>query len=184
MGDINFDLSKEPRFRIVPYACAAIGATAGVMMTSAVTVPGLIAAGAIGAVAGGIGLPVAGVVVAIGGVALFKMGKALVDTIKQEGPMLPLGMAVVGLSAAKTLFVSPFTEGWKLAKKLKPGGKKPGNGNTPPPASADAGDKKSKLDGKSSGKDFKAAADKGADTKKTADAQPVAKKKKDKGPQA
>lgn len=182
MGDINFDLSKEPRFRIVPYACAAIGAAAGVMMTSAVTVPGMIAAGAIGAVAGGIGLPVVGVVAAIGGVAIWKMGKALVDTIKKEGPMLPLGMAVVGLSAAKTLFVSPFTEGWKLAKKLKPG-KKPNDGNAPP-ASADSGDAKSKLDGKTSGKDFKAAAKKDAAPNNDAQAKPAPKQKKGKGPKA
>ncbi len=140
MGDINFDLTKNKRFLFIPYTLAAAGAAAGVatvIATAAVlpAVPVLAAAGAFGAVAGGIAFPSA--LTAAAGVFGF-MASRQVTELK----VIPLGVAVVGGSCAKAMFVTPFQAAYKgirsvfnsKAKKKKSADHKPNTPkNTPKP---------------------------------------------------
>ena len=118
MGDVNLDMSRSKIFAAATYVCAGIGAVTGVHMTAATSTLGLIGAGAVGAVAGGIGIPLALTGVAVLGYVGFVGIKSTIKALKKEGAAVPLGMALVGLSAAKALFVTPFTTLRDLGKKL------------------------------------------------------------------
>lgn len=118
MGDLNLDMSKNAPFNIGIYACAAAGAVTGVVTYGTGTLLSTLAVGAAGAIAGGIGIPVALTAVAVVGYAAYVGVAAAVKALKKEGAVVPLGMAVVGFSAAKALFVSPFTATAGLGKKL------------------------------------------------------------------
>lgn len=113
MGDLNLDFSKNPRFLVVPYGCAAIGAAAAVTMAPALPVAAAIA---IGAVAGGIALPAAGIGVVVGAFALLAGVRKGVKEMMFEASMIPLGMAIVGYNCAKAMFVTPFQSAWKWMK--------------------------------------------------------------------
>jgi len=118
MGDINLDMSRSKIFAAATYVCAGIGAVTGVHMTAATSTLGLIGAGAVGAVAGGMGIPLALTGVAVLGYVGFVGIKSTIKALKKEGAAVPLGMAIVGMSAAKALFVTPFTTLRDLGKKL------------------------------------------------------------------
>lgn len=152
MGDLNLDLTSSKRFLAIPYLSAAVGAVAGVHMTAATSALGLVTAGAVGAVAGGIGIPMAVVGVAVLGYVGFVGLRETIKAIKKEGPTVPLGMAVIGLSCAKALFVTPFQA---AAKILKGFGKK-ADKDAAPPAKMVEGDTSapSKLSGKKAAKAF------------------------------
>lgn len=139
MGDLNLDMSKSTPFNLGIYACAAVGAAAGVATYGTGTLLSTLAVGAAGAVAGGIGIPVALTAVAVVGYAAYVGVAAALKALKKEGAVVPLGMAVVGFSAAKALFVSPFTAATGLGKKLFAG--KPDQPATPdaPAASQSTG---------------------------------------------
>lgn len=125
MGDINLDFSKNPRFLVIPYGCAALGAAATVTMAPALPVA---AAVALGAVAGGIALPAVAVGVAVGAFALLAGVRKGVKEMLFEASMIPLGMAIVGYNCAKAMFVTPFQSAWKWMKsgdEKKPEDKKP-----------------------------------------------------------
>ncbi|MEZ0263069.1 MAG: hypothetical protein ACAH80_18840 [Alphaproteobacteria bacterium] len=110
MGDVNLDFSKNPRFLVIPYGCAAIGA--GVAMATT----GGAAAIAIGAVAGAIALPAVAVGVTVGAFALLAGVRKGVKEMMFEASMIPLGMALVAMNCAKALFVTPFEAAWKWMK--------------------------------------------------------------------
>ena len=117
MGDLNFDLTKNKRFLLVPYTLAAVGAVAGIAMAGAATLPAIAAAGVIGAVAGGIGVPVAATAL-LGGVAgLLGLAKGK-GVAANEVAVIPLGMAFVGFSCAKAMFVTPFQAAFKGLKSV------------------------------------------------------------------
>jgi len=108
MGDTDLDMSRSKIFNAGIYTCAAIGAGAGAVTFGGGTVAGMIGMGALGAVAGGIGVPLALTGVAVLGYVGYVGVKATIKAFKKEGAAVPLGMAIVGLSAAKALFVTPF----------------------------------------------------------------------------
>jgi hypothetical protein len=113
MGDLNLDFSKNPRFLVIPYGCAALGAAATVTMAPALPVAAAIA---IGAVAGGIALPAVGIGVAVGAFALLAGVRKGVKEMLFEASMIPIGMALVGYNCAKAMFVTPFQAAWKWMK--------------------------------------------------------------------
>jgi len=110
MGDVNLDFSRNPRFLVVPYGCAAIGA--GVAMATT----GGAAAIAIGAVAGAIAIPAVTVGVVVGAFALLAGVRKGVKEMMFEASMIPLGMALVAMNCAKAMFVTPFEAAWKWMK--------------------------------------------------------------------
>lgn len=132
MGDVNLDFSRNPRFLVVPYGCAAIGA--GVAMATT----GGAAAIAIGAVAGAIALPAVAVGVTVGAFALLAGVRKGYKEMLFEASMIPLGMALVAMNCAKAVFVTPFEAAWKWMKSgdtkkddSKPAAKTVVNTNTP-----------------------------------------------------
>ncbi|MBI3441887.1 MAG: hypothetical protein HY052_08860 [Proteobacteria bacterium] len=130
MGDINFDLTKNKKFLLLSYTLAAAGAVTGIALTSAATVPAIIVAGAVGAVAGGVGVPVVATAVAGGAAGLFSLAKGWKRSMN-ELAVIPLGVAVVGMSSAKAMFGTPFQavfKGLKSAfnrKAARSGGRSP-----------------------------------------------------------
>jgi len=108
MGDTNMDMSRSKIFNAGVYTCAAIGAAAGAVTYGGSTIGSMIAMGALGAVAGGIGVPLALTGVAVLGYVGYVGVKSTLKALKKEGAAVPLGMAIVGFSAAKALFVTPF----------------------------------------------------------------------------
>ena len=132
MGDLNLDMSKSKAFSAGIYTAAAIGAGVSVATYGTGTVLSTFAYGTLGAVAGGIGIPVALTAVAVIGYAGYVGIAAAVKSLKKEGAVVPLGMAVAGYSAAKALFVNPVLAASKLVKGLLP----KSNGDAKPEASA------------------------------------------------
>jgi len=108
MGDTNMDMSRSKIFNAGVYTCAAIGAAAGAVTYGGSTIGSMIAMGALGAVAGGVGVPLALTGVAVLGYVGYVGVKSTLKALKKEGAAVPLGMAIVGFSAAKALFVTPF----------------------------------------------------------------------------
>lgn len=118
MGDLNLDLSKSKAFSAGIYTAAAVGAGVSIATYGTGTVLSTLAYGAIGVVAGGIGVPVALTAIAVVGYAGYVGIAAAVKSLKKEGAVVPLGMAVAGYSAAKALFVNPVLAASKLVKGL------------------------------------------------------------------
>lgn len=108
MGDMNMDMTRSKIFNAAVYTCAAIGAGVGIMTYGGSTLGSLIGMGALGAVAGGVGVPLALTGVAVLGYVGYVGIKSTIKALKKEGAAVPLGMAIVGISAAKALFVTPF----------------------------------------------------------------------------
>ena len=130
MGDTNLDMTRSKIFNAAIYACAAGGAAVGAVTYGGGTALGMIGMGAAGAVAGGIGIPLALTGVAVLGYVGYVGIKATCKALKKEGAAVPLGMALVGLSAAKALFVTPF----KALAGLLPKKDKDNNDTQKPPA--------------------------------------------------
>jgi len=155
MGNVNLDLSKSKAFVGVTYVCAAIGAIGGVHFAGAALGP--LAAGAAGAVVGGLGLPAAVAGVALAGYVGFVGLKAAVSAAGKESVAVPLAAAVLAFSAAKAMFVTPFTAAGSLFKKLQPGQKKEEPASAPaaaPAAAAPAAEEKPSLFSKKGLKQF------------------------------
>jgi len=120
MGQLDLDLSKSKLFSAGIYTAAAVGAVASAVTFGTGTALSALAYGALGAVAGGIGVPVALTAVAVVGYAGYIGLAAAAKALKKEGTMVPLGMAVAGVSAAKALLVNPVLGVHKLVKSILP----------------------------------------------------------------
>ena len=132
MGNLNFDLSKEKRFKHITYACAAVGAAAAAITAPAAIPGGMVGYLVVGAIAGGIGLPIAAATVALGGIILFSAARELFKVAKKEGAALPLGIAIIGASSAKALFITPFSALRSVFNKKSAASKSaPAKKNTP-----------------------------------------------------
>lgn len=107
MGDTNMDMTRSKIFNVGVYACAALGALTGAIGYGGGTVGGVLGMGAAGAVAGGLGIPLALTGVAVLGYVGYVGIKSTLKALKSEGAAVPLGLAIVGYSAAKALFVEP-----------------------------------------------------------------------------
>ncbi|MFN7113260.1 MAG: hypothetical protein ACK4PK_02765 [Alphaproteobacteria bacterium] len=134
MGDTNMDMSRSKIFNAAVYACAAVGAGVGAVTYGGGTLGSMIAMGAMGAVAGGVGVPLALTGVAVLGYVGYVGIKSTIKALKKEGAAVPLGMAIVGLSAAKALFVTPV----KALAGLLPKKDKDNDTQKPPARSADS----------------------------------------------
>lgn len=132
MGDTNMDMTRSKIFNAGVYTCAAIGAAAGAATYGGSTLGSMLAMGALGAVAGGVGVPLALTGVAVLGYVGYVGVKATFKALKKEGAAVPLGMAIVGISAAKALFVTPF----KALAGLLPKKDKDNDAQKPPAQSA------------------------------------------------
>lgn len=120
MGDLNLDLSKSKAFSAGIYTMAAAGAGVGIATYGTGTLLSTVAYGTLGALAGGIGIPVALTAVAVVGYAGYVGIAAAAKSLKKEGAVVPLGMAIAGYSAAKALIVNPVLAAQKFVKGLLP----------------------------------------------------------------
>lgn len=107
MGNTNMDMTRSKIFNAGVYACAAIGALTGAIGYGGATLGGVLGMGAVGAVAGGLGVPLALTTVAVVGYVGYVGIKSTLKALKSEWAAIPLGLAIVGISAAKALFVDP-----------------------------------------------------------------------------
>ena len=107
MGNTNMDMTRSKIFNAGVYACAAIGALTGAIGYGGGTIGGIIGMGAAGAVAGGLGVPLALTATAVAGYVGYVAIKSTIKALKTEWAAIPLGLAIVGISAAKALFVEP-----------------------------------------------------------------------------
>jgi hypothetical protein len=131
MGDTNMDMTRSKIFNAAVYACAAVGAGVGAVTYGGGTLAGMVGMGALGAVAAGVGVPLALTGVAVLGYVGYVGIKSTIKALKKEGAAVPLGMAIVGISAAKALFVTPI----KALAGLLP--KKDNDAQQPPARSID-----------------------------------------------
>jgi len=84
MGDINFEFSKEKRFKLLtlPTALIGMGAAVAFAATSAAATPAIIAASAVGGLVGGaLALPVGLLAIVGTATTLFKTGSAFVKSL-------------------------------------------------------------------------------------------------------
>lgn len=107
MGNTNMDMTRSKIFNAAVYTCAAAGALAGAIGYGGGTAGGILLMGAGGAIAGGIGFPLALTAVAAVGYVSYVGTTSMFKALKSEGAAIPLGLALVGFSAAKALFVDP-----------------------------------------------------------------------------
>lgn len=107
MGNTNMDMTRSKIFNAAVYTCAAAGALAGAIGYGGGTAGGILLMGAGGAIAGGIGIPLALTAVAAVGYVSYVGTTSMFKALKSEGAAIPLGLALVGFSAAKALFVDP-----------------------------------------------------------------------------
>lgn len=107
MGNTNMDMTRSKIFNAGVYACAAVGALTGAIGYGGATVGGILGMGAVGAVAGGLGIPLALTATAVAGYVGYVAVKSTIKALKTEWAAIPLGLAIVGISAAKALFVEP-----------------------------------------------------------------------------
>ncbi len=107
MGDTNMDMTRSKIFNAGVYACAAIGALTGAIGYGGGTVAGILGMGVAGAVAGGLGVPLALTAAAVAGYVGYVAVKSTIKALKTEWAAIPLGLAIVGISAAKALFIEP-----------------------------------------------------------------------------
>lgn len=129
MGDTNMDMTRSKIFNVGVYACAAIGAVTGAVGYGGGTLGGILGMGAVGAVAGGLGIPLALTGVAVMGYVGYVGLKSTIKALKSEGAAVPLGLAIVGISAAKALFVEPVKSLHALLTRARDN-----NGHQSPPA--------------------------------------------------
>lgn len=139
MGDTNMDMTRSKIFNVGVYACAIAGALTGAIGYGGGTVGGVLGMGAAGAVAGGLGIPLALTGVAVLGYVGYVGIKSTLKALKSEGAAVPLGLAIVGYSAAKALFVEPV----KALAALLP--QKEQSPQQPPARSVDDAAKSSRL---------------------------------------
>ena len=175
MGDINFDLTESERFNYIVYGCAAIGGAIGAFAVPSAPAIAIAAHVAAGAVVGGIGLPLAITGVALGGLILGKTVKEIWKSVKTEATALPLAVAVIGISSAKAMFVSPL----KVIKNCFNShilGKKD-NDEEATPSTTPAAKVDLKLTKKESQKDFNSGAEKKKKPAKKAKNTPKSKPK-------
>ncbi len=107
MGNTNMDMTRSKIFNAGVYACAAVGALTGAIGYGGATVGGVLGMGAVGAVAGGLGIPLALTATAVAGYVGYVAVKSTIKALKTEWAAIPLGLAIVSISAAKALFVEP-----------------------------------------------------------------------------
>lgn len=107
MGNTNMDMTRSKIFNAAVYTCAAAGALVGAIGYGGGTAGGILLMGAGGAIAGGIGFPLALTAIAAVGYVSYVGIKSMFKALKSEGAAIPLGLALVGFSAAKALFVDP-----------------------------------------------------------------------------
>jgi hypothetical protein len=114
---LNTDQSKNGLFKGIVYTCAAAGGIAGYALAPAAGA-GLVAAYVAGGVAvGGLGGPLALTTAALCGYGVYRIGQTLAKTAREEGPVIPLAVAIVGYSSLRAMTVEPIRSIASLFKK-------------------------------------------------------------------
>jgi hypothetical protein len=118
MLQLNTDQSKNGLFKAIVYTCAALGGGAAYAFAPAGASLGVIGAYVAGGIAaGGLAGPLALTGVALCGYAAFRAGQALKKVAREEAPVLPLAVAIVGVSSLRAMTVEPIRGIAALFKK-------------------------------------------------------------------